>query len=236
MDHIQQVAPPHYNEALAAGEPPNKHSLVPYGIRVPDGDPDTDLAAVETVRRSLGLPLDRKIVLSVGAINSHHKRMDYTIREVAALPANRRPYLVMLGAFEDETRQMLALADELLGREHHAIRSVPYSEVTDYYLAADAFVLSSLKEGFGRVYLEALIHGLPTIGHDDPVISYVLGDAGIKADLARPGGLTGLLTGVLSTSRDPAAAAARRASVGARFAWERLAPQYAAMFRRCAQS
>jgi glycosyltransferase involved in cell wall biosynthesis len=39
------------------------------------------------------------------------------------------------------------------------------------------------------VYLEALMHGLPTIGHRHPVIEYVLGDAGIVADLSKPGEL-----------------------------------------------
>jgi glycosyltransferase involved in cell wall biosynthesis len=111
---------------------------------------------------------------------------------------------------------------------------VPYAEVADYYRAADVFVLSSLKEGFGRVYLEALIHGLPTIGHDQAVMRYVLGDAGITADLSRPGELAATLTRVLAAGGPESAAAERRESVRRRFAWERLAPQYAEMFRRCA--
>jgi glycosyltransferase involved in cell wall biosynthesis len=233
VDHVQQVVPQYYEQALSAGEPASKHSLVPYGITVPPGAPDTDPAARQSVRRKLGLPADRAIVLTVGAINDYHKRMDYTIREVAAMPAPR-PYLVMLGAFEAETPRMLALADELLGRGNYIARSVPYAEVADYYRAADVFVLSSLKEGFGRVYLEALIHGLPTIGHDQVVMRYVLGDAGITADLSRPGELAATIARVLAAGGAESAAAGRRESVRRRFAWGRLAPQYAEMFRRCA--
>jgi hypothetical protein len=42
VDHVQQVAPFYYDEALNAGEPPERHSLVPYGISVHAGDPDSD--------------------------------------------------------------------------------------------------------------------------------------------------------------------------------------------------
>lgn len=236
-DFVQQVAPLYYEEAIAAGEPGGIQTHVPYGMTVPTGDPDASTEGQLAARRRLDLPTDRKILLSVGAINDYHKRMDYTIRECARIKnatGTNPPFLVLLGSIEPETARMVALADELLGTQNYVVRSVPYAQVSDYYRAADVFVLSSLKEGFGRVYLESLVHGLPTIGHDHPVIRYVLGEVGRIADLATLGTLAGVLVEELGRPRDPALMARRRASVRDRFAWDRIAPAYAAMFRQAA--
>jgi hypothetical protein len=46
-DHVHQVAPPHLEAALLAGEPPAKHTLLPYGLRVePSFEPLSDLERV----------------------------------------------------------------------------------------------------------------------------------------------------------------------------------------------
>jgi glycosyltransferase involved in cell wall biosynthesis len=234
-DHVQQVAPPYLDEALAAGEPPEKHSLVPYGIHVPAGPPAFDSAAKIALRQQLQLPIDRPIVISVGAINGYHKRMDYTVSEIAALP-QPRPFLLMLGAMDQDTPPVLQLADEKIGLGYYAARSVPYEQVGQYYRASDVFALSSIREGFGRVYLEALIAGLPVAAHDHAVMRFVLGDQGTFADLAQPGALAGALAQLLATPLTADAMAARRESVRSRFSWENLAPAYAAMFRRAAAS
>lgn len=235
-DFVHQVAPHYREEAIAAGEPPEKHPLVPYGIHVPDQPP---VAAVEreAIRRRLGLPSDRPVILSVGWIASEHKRMDYLIGEVAALP-EPRPFLQLLGAMDEGSQAILDLARDRLGIGNFAAASVPPEAVAEYYRAADLFVLASLAEGFGRVYLEALAHGLPTIGHRHPVIEYVLGDAGIPGDLSLPGGLTPLLgEGLWEASQpDPSRREARIESVRSRFSWNVLRGDYAAMFRHAAST
>ena len=160
VDHVQQVVPCYRDEAMAAGEAESFHSLVPYGFSVPVGDPD--VTGKEAARRELGLPSDRKIVISVGWISKNLKRMDYTINEVALMP-EPRPFLVLLGAMDDQTPALLEVARQKLGAENFMASSVPVGKVNRYYQAADLFVLSSLSEGFGRVYIEALIAGLPVI-------------------------------------------------------------------------
>jgi glycosyltransferase involved in cell wall biosynthesis len=112
---------------------------------------------------------------------------------------------------------------------------MPHAQVTDYYRAADIFVLGSLQEGFGRVFLEALIHGLPVIAHDHPVMRFVLGGHGRLADLSKAGALSEQLRFALPTQNTPEAAAERRESVRQRFNWAVLAPQYRDMFIDCAR-
>lgn len=228
-DFVHQVAPYYLDEALKYGEPAERHFLVPYGIRV-GGPPRNDPEERQRIRRRLKLPLDRPVVLSVGWIARRHKRMDYVIEEVARLP-EPRPYLQLLGATDEASQEILALGNNLLGPDGFGAASVPYEEVSSYYRAADAFVLASLKEGFGRVYLEALMHGLPVIAHDYPVAEFVLGREGLRADLSEPGGLTGAIEKVLADAHEAHLADERWRSVRDRFSWQALAPRYVQMFR-----
>ena len=232
-DGVQQVAPFYLETALQAGEPTDKHFLVPYGIRIASL-PKLDSLARAALRRSLNQPVDRPVILSVGWIARQHKRMDYVIEEVASLP-EPRPFLQLLGAMDEHSPEIIALARERLGEGNFQVSSVPYEQVGAYYQAADVFVLGSLQEGFGRVYLEALMHGLPTLGHRHPVIEYVLGDVGRLGDFSQPGGLAALLPEALAQADDEVASHRRQASVRQRFGWENLQAAYVTMFQATAQ-
>ena len=234
-DHVQQVAPLYRDIALQAGESANKHSLVPYGINVPQGKPIYEPAAKVQLRQQLQLPTNRPLILSVGWISSTHKRMDYIVREVAALP-EPRPYLVMLGHMDENSPPIVQLAEQHLGQENFTARSVSYEQVQKYYQAADIFVLGSLKEGFGRVYLEALMHGLPCIVHDYPVMRYVLQEQGIFTDLAQSGSLTQALADLIKQPQMPELMIQRREYVKKTFSWESIAPAYLNMFRHCLEA
>jgi glycosyltransferase involved in cell wall biosynthesis len=207
--------------------------MVPYGIDA-GPPPGIDAKQKEQIRRKLGLPMERSIVLSVGWIAKQHKRMDYLIREVASMPVPR-PFLQLLGAMDAASSEIIELGNSLLGPDNFSVRSVPYSQVAEYYQAADYFVLCSLKEGFGRVYLEALKHGLPTIAHNFPVMDFVLGDVGIQGDLSREGELTKILSEQLCHPIDQSSANRRWESVRDRFSWKVLSPEYAKMFRKFAE-
>jgi 1,2-diacylglycerol 3-alpha-glucosyltransferase len=234
-DYVHQVAPVYYDEAIGAGEPISKHFFVPYGICVPDDPPIVDSLARAQLRAKLGIPQDRPVVLSVGWVSRTHKRMDYVVREVAALP-EPRPFLQLLGAIDSTSREIVDLATELLGPGGFSARSVPYSEVPNYYRAADIFVLASLAEGFGRVLLEAMMHGLPVVAHRHPVMEYVIGGAGHIDDLSRPGNLAELIGTLLCERANCEAAQARWDSVRNRFSWPVLRPKYREMFVNCADA
>jgi len=235
-DHIHQVSPEHYEEGLRAGVEPAKQTLVPYGCAVPRQPRILPAEEKTAVRRRLGLPDDKAIVLSVGMISRVHKRMDYVVRELSRIP-EPRPYLVLLGQFVgSETRKVIDMAHELLGSAGVRIASVPPEEVQDYYLGADVFVLASLTEGFGRVFVEAQSLGLSCIAHDYITTRYVLSDNRYLGDLRRPGALVELLYRALESKNDVSLRIARHRDMFERFSWERLAPQYAAMLRRVALS
>jgi 1,2-diacylglycerol 3-alpha-glucosyltransferase len=229
-DHVHQTTPFEYQLAIEAGESAERHSMAPYGISVPAGDPLSDRSARLAKRRELGLPEDRPIILSVGWIQAYLKRMDYLVQDLARLPSPR-PFLVMLGSMDEGTPPILKLARELLGEGNFAARSVPYEQITTYYQASDVFALCSLREGFGRVFMEAPMHGLPCVVQDHPVMRYVLGDQGTFVDMARPGSLAEAVRQRLQEPSTPDKMAERRNSVRRRFSWEVLAPAYRSMFQ-----
>lgn len=228
-DCVHQVAPLYQAEAIAFGEPAAKHFLVPYGIRIPPL-PNPDPSAKRALRARLKIPLDRPVVLSVGWISRQHKRMHYVVEEIARFP-QPRPFLQMLGAMDGSSREITDLADRLLGPGGYSARSVPYQEVFDYYQAADIFVLGSLIEGFGRVYIEALMHGLPVIAHRHPVMEYVLDGQGTLGDLSRTGELNSLLKEKLALPPDNHSAQRGWESVRDRFGWPQLVEAYYQMFQ-----
>lgn len=232
IDHVQQLTPAYYDMALVAGEPPARHTLLPLGVAI---DPELRLPSGEeraALRGRLGLPRDGELLLSVAALNAWHKRVDYVVREVAEL--EQRPHLVLLGQHEDETPAILELARALLGPDGFTARTVAPEAVSDYYRCADAFVLGSLYEASGRVLLESLGHGLPTLCHDSDTTRYVTGPHGLRADLSRRGALLALIEASRAAPLPESGRRAQHRFVHETFGWEALVPRYVEMIEACA--
>jgi glycosyltransferase involved in cell wall biosynthesis len=236
-DLVQQVSPEYATQALAAGVSSVQQMLVPYGIAVPESWGPPCVEERNALRRELGLPMDRPVFISVGAINVKHKRMDYILSEVARFPPEQRPFFAMLGAQDPISSPPIhKLAAQLLRPTDYVIRTVEPADVSRHLRAANVFALASLSEGFGRVFLEALSNGLPVITHDYETAHYVLGASGYFGDLREPGALANLVALVLQqTSINTAEAfTARHNDVRQRFGWSCLVPRYIAMLRRAA--
>ena len=174
------------------GSESQEHKLIPLPLSL-----RIDLLSTESKlesRARLNLPMGRTIVLSVGAVNRSHKRMDYVIREFARL-SDPTMMLLIVGQFEAETVGIQKLANDLIRSKDgcRIVTAQPF-EMSDYYQAADVFVLASLKEGFGLVYVEALAHGLPVVADRNPTTEFVVSNSGTLADLSKDGELTQILS------------------------------------------
>jgi 1,2-diacylglycerol 3-alpha-glucosyltransferase len=229
-DFVQQVTPAGLASALERGESADRQAVLPHGMRVPATLP---VRLTGSARTPLGLPADRPVVLSVGVLDATYKRMDYLIREVAALPTPR-PFLCLLGADGPESDAIRALARELLGHDV-LVRAVPHESIGDYYSAADVFALASLQEGFGLAYVEALMHGLPIVASDTPVTRHLLGDLAILRDLSVAGEGTRAIAWALASPLTERERLARHASARARFDWASLREPYVEMLLQTAR-
>jgi len=229
LDLVQQLVPGAIEYTAAHGEPTHNQKLLPLGAAIEQSRRMLSDAERANLRAALGLPVDRLIVVSAGAINTH-KRMDYVVEELASM-AKPRPFLLLLGQEEADTPAILRLAKERLGAEDYAIRTVAPERMADHYRASDAFVLASLWESFGRVLVEAQSHGLPCLAHDYPVMKWVLGEEGDTVDMRRAGSVAEWLRGLSGDDLSPARRRRRHRSAYERFSWDVLADRYAEMLR-----
>jgi glycosyltransferase involved in cell wall biosynthesis len=179
-------------------------------------------------RALFSLPQEALIVLCCAAIRRFHKRIDYLLEEFAA--AEGKAMLVVAGAREEDTEELIALGTRLLGPRVRFLPDLPRDAMPVLYQAADVFVLPSLSEMFGTVLIEAAATGLPVICNDTLDFRYVAGPAGFYRDLSRPGGLAAVLS-ALQRSDQPAWPQGGRAHIISRFDTKIIARQVLEMYR-----
>ena len=162
----------------------HKAFMIPHGVDFEQFRPGMDTQ----FRRQHGIADDAFVVVSVGTIGVNHKRMDHVIREVAPLD---NIHLVILGQESSETPAIKALGQQLLG-QRVTFATVPHSALPQALAAADVFVLGSLFETFGIVYIEAMAMGLPVVCTQH-INQRQIVKHGVFVDMAKPGKLTAVL-------------------------------------------
>lgn len=170
---------------------PNQVQFLPCAI---DGDAFTPGAKSPQLVEQYGLA-DSKVLMTVARLWSGdiYKGVDVTIRALPQIlkTVPNLKYLV-IGRGDDQPR--LAKLAEDLGVADRVVFAgfVPIDALMEHYRLADAYVMPS-QEGFGIVYLEAMVCGVPVLS----------GDADGSADPLQDGAL-----GWRVPHRDPDAVAA----------------------------
>ena len=233
-DHIQQLTPNMLRVALEAGVPAERQSVVPLGLAMSTDwtPPSPDERA--RLRQGLGLPAERRVVLSVAALNDSQKRLGYLVDELAAMP-EPRPFLAMLGQPDAETPSILARARDRLGEGNWLARTAAAAEMRDWYRAADVFVLSSDFDNSPNVVLEAMASGLPLVATNvGGVPDFVEAPAGgalvDKGDAAAMGTEILELLGNDARRRDAGSFNRQRATT--KFSWRTSAEQLLSAYQR----
>jgi glycosyltransferase involved in cell wall biosynthesis len=157
------------------------------------------------LRKELGLPEDRPLVLYVGVFDKR-KNIGWLMKEWARQQGfYSNAYLLAIGpqSREDSTGEFLAslksLADgrpDLLGIKGHV------DNIELYYRAADLFVLPSTSEGMPNVVLEAMASGLPCVATDVSGSSELVID-GETGFLFEPGNEISLRQGIARVLGSP---------------------------------
>ncbi len=160
-DHVMTVSRSNLNIIIGKlGVPENKVSLIPNGF---DGMLFRPMDK-KHARKELGLPLDKKIVLSVGnlvPIKGH----EFLIRASRAVLNNKKDVLFVIVGGGPLRKKLESLVGELGVGEHFLFTGPrPHEEIPLWMNAADLFVLPSLSEGNPTVMFETLGVGLPFIG------------------------------------------------------------------------
>lgn len=216
-DFVQEHTPRNF-ERSARG----KAFMIPHGVDTRRFHPGVST----TFRQRHNIGAHEFLVLSVGTIGINHKRMDHVIREVAPLSQAR---LVIVGQESAETPAIKALGRDVLG-ERVVFTKLAHEELPQAYAAADAFVLGSLFETFGIVYIEAMAMGLPVFCTEHPNQRDIVKE-GVFVDMSHPGALTAALR---DTGPEELAALRRRGPqiVAEHYDLELLRRRYIEQYRR----
>ncbi len=114
-------------------------------------------------RRTLNLPQDKKIILTVGNLEPV-KGQKYLVEALQRIVRERKDILcVIVGA--GKLRDSLERQTHSLGLEDHVVLAggKPHDEIPLWMNACDLFVLPSLSESFGVVQVEAMACGKPVV-------------------------------------------------------------------------
>jgi glycosyltransferase involved in cell wall biosynthesis len=189
-------------------------------------------------RAAAGLPQDALIFLSVGALKKFHKRMDYLIREFSTWRKTQpsRTILVIVGAREPETDDVLRLRAELDSESIVIIENAPRDRVLNLLHAADVFTLASLHEMMPIAVLEALAVGLPVACNDDPTLRWMVDDAGPIGDISELGALAAQFSALADPQIRSRMSLAARNRAEALFSEPVVVDQILAMYQQVAAS
>jgi glycosyltransferase involved in cell wall biosynthesis len=200
--------------------------------------PETRRAA----RAGLGIAEKAFVFLCVAR---NHPQKDFptllaAFREVRQRNPQRDVHLVIAGRGADELGSQVGDLDGALhlcqfGAEHPAngIPPMPPDKLVGLYLAADAFVLSSLLEGFSSALVEAMAAGLPLVVTDAPGIRGVVTNdrEALMVPVGSPAVLAGALQRIIDDEplRDRLSGAARAGAV--RYGWPTVVASYVDLYR-----
>lgn len=113
----------------------------------------------QRIRKELGIPLDAKVVLSVGEVNKN-KNHKVGIEALAKL-RDKNTYYVICGRgplmeAHKELAQRLGVGDRVVLTGYR-------TDVADFYKMADVFLFPSFREGLPVAVMEAMASGLPVV-------------------------------------------------------------------------
>lgn len=201
-----QKAPPEFISFF-----PNVHFLSPYdkenttqyvkerpGWCVIPNFVDTDVFSPmekTACRKKFGLPNNCFIVLTVGMIDRQTKRMDYFLKEAAALKnkASQPIHFVVAGSSHQDTPSIMGLGKRLLDNNVTFFLDLPRENMPGLYNSSDVFVLCSFREAMPVALIEAMACRLPAICHNFPILKWVVQNGGDYLDLSREHALANIL-------------------------------------------
>jgi glycosyltransferase involved in cell wall biosynthesis len=193
----------------------------------------------DDVRRSLGLPLNKVLLLTVRNLVPR-MGLEHLVRAVAALGGEAHDLLLLIGG-EGVLRSALErlIWDLNLGQQVRLLGFIAEDDLPLYYQAADLVLVPTYElEGFGLVTVEAMACGTPVLGTPVGALPEVLTrvDPRLIAEGTDPEALAAAMVRLLRRFRDMPGEQARlsdrgRTLVETDFNWDRHSERLEAVLR-----
>lgn len=120
------------------------------------------------LRLRYGISHEDFVIFTLTRISSkeRYKGYDKVLEALSRIKDSNRPLKYLLaGSCDQEEGDYIRKMIDSLGLNHRVIMPgfIEESEVADHFMISDAYIMPSLKEGFGIVFIEAMYYGLPVI-------------------------------------------------------------------------
>ncbi len=192
VDKMVRTAYPLFDRCVALSEcvkaeynklgiPREKMDVIPNGVDLVRFRSEL---GKEEIKCKLGLQ-GKIVLLSVGR---NHRKKGYDLipgilqrvlekrKEVVWVIIGKGCNEISTSGWSNEVRKRIILIDGINAEENGSILEVPSSELIEYYLGSDLFVLPSYIETFGMVLIEANAAGVPVVTSDAPGCRSVVKD------------------------------------------------------------
>jgi glycosyltransferase involved in cell wall biosynthesis len=181
------------------------------------------------IRRRLGLPLNRPIVLNVGS-ELQRKNVKTLIKAFSTLLKDiPDALLIRIG---DKSRYIQSLLASLNLKNKVLYFKVNPREVAYFYNAADVFVFPSYYEGFGLPPLEAMGSGCPVIASNRTSIPEVIGNAGILLEPFDIEGFSYWMREILTDENFKVKLSKKGYKRSLNFSWEKAAKETLEVYKK----
>jgi glycosyltransferase involved in cell wall biosynthesis len=234
VSHLHAQSVP--NLRRVARRSPHKLVEVPNGVDLRAFAPGPGAAAL---RGSEGIPEDAVVAVFVSTLDRAHflKRPDLAIDAVAAA-ADERLHLLVVGGGDwlMPLRQRVAAAG--LADRVTFLGAVPHDRLPEVLRAADVLLVTSDRESFGIVLIEAMACGLPTVSTDPPGVRAVVqpGETGLLAPVGATAQLGAALRRIVEVGPDHRATMGKAGRVVCeqRYGWDTVVDRVEAVYAAAA--
>ncbi|MDE3195007.1 MAG: glycosyltransferase [Acidobacteriota bacterium] len=161
---VLTVSKPFRDELIARGVKRDRIEIVHNAISPEWGSREERGDEALALRRQLGIPAGRKVILIVGRLSREkdHLCLLRAMRPlIASKSADTAPHLVTVG--EGPERRRIENAAAELGIADHVTLAGQQPTAEPFYRISDLAVLSSLSEGSPNALLEAMAAGVPVV-------------------------------------------------------------------------
>jgi glycosyltransferase involved in cell wall biosynthesis len=230
-DRLVCVSKATEDKVIGSGGDSNKTLVIPIGVE----SRFLEKRAKTDAREILGLPLDRRIVLTVAGIIPH-KGLHVLIDAIPDIVRFAHDVLfVVVGPTRDRSFQE-RLAQRVTQLPHpdclRLVGEVSPDALPFYYAAADLYVQPSLQEGFGISMLEAMASGVPVVATHTGIVPELADIQGVRS--IPPGHPNSLRDAVLallgSTENLETLGRLNRLVVERSFTWDRVTQRLASLY------
>ena len=207
----------------------HKSYKIPSGVDIKRFSPADNKTRI---RRELGLPSDRLILLTVRRL-SPRMGLENLVRAMATVERRQDDVMLIIGGKGELQDRLNQLILELGLQRTLLIGYIHDEDLPKYYQASDLFIMPSVTlEGFGLSTLEALACGMPVLGTSTGGTPEIL--RGVLPDFILPGveaqDIADRILQKIPCLKDPALQTrARQFAEG--FSWARMTDSVEALFQ-----